>query len=279
MNLVKDPLAELDHEVSPGLIWKYPNRLLWLINYHCPSKCDFCFRKELNDRRTIPSKLSYVKELIKKQPTIVEVIFSGGEPLEVIGLLHQSILDISHIKQIKIFRIHTRQPIAFPDKIDWKLLLELPQKIKQPIYLAIHVNHSREIDNPKVTKAITKLRRAGYILLSQSVFLRGVNDEVEVLEALFEKLIALGVKPYYIFHCDAMKHTQKKVVPIAKEIRIMTALRKRVSGLAYPLHVIDTTSGSGKIPVSTDFWKADVSSYSDFSGVWSAVSAGADSSD
>lgn len=271
MKLVTDPLAELSHEVSPGLIWKYPNRLLWLISYDCPSKCSFCFRKELNNRRVEPAKLTQVKELIKKQPLIVEIIFSGGEPLIDISLLYQSILDLSKNKQIKIFRIHTRLPITFPEKIDWKILGNLPDKIKQPIYMVIHTNHPNEIDRPEVVEAITKLRMSGYILLSQTVFLKGINDDVEVLEKLFSQLVALGVKPYYIFHCDTMAHTKKMVVSIAKEVKIMTELRKRISGLAYPLHVIDSETGSGKIPAPTNFWKTDLSSYSDFSGVVSTV--------
>ena len=105
----------------------------------------------------------------------------------------------------------------------------------------------------------------GFILLSHTVFLKGINDTVKKLEKLFNKLVELGVKPYYIFHCDNMDHTQKFIIPIKKEVEIMTNLRKTLTGIAYPLHVIDSDSGEGKIPVPTEFWQCSLNSYQDFS--------------
>lgn len=133
----------------------------------------------------------------------------------------------------------------------------------KPVYISLHTNHIDELGE-KTTKIIQQLRGAGAILISQSVFLKGVNDDVPTLANLFTKLTQLGVKPYYIHRCDFVKGVEHWIIPIEREVEIMTQLRKEISGLAYPLHVIDAPGGSGKIPVPTNFWEHNLDQFSDF---------------
>lgn len=267
MNYQLDPLAEKDHEVLPGLIWKYTNRVLVLSTYACPSECNFCFRKALNQERQERASVDEMVAFIQKHSQIQEVIFSGGEPLLVMDDLTSMVTALARTKHIQLFRIHTRLPLTFPHNVPLEQLVALPRLIHQPFYMVIHTNHPAELEKLEAQVVIRSLRQAGYIMLSHTVFLQGINDSVDTLEALFTKLVILGVKPYYIFHCDHMPHTERFEVPIEKEVAIMSELRKRVSGLAYPLHVIDSFSGKGKIPVPTDYWEWKSGTYTDFAGI------------
>jgi len=260
----QDPLQEKRHEILPGLIWKYSNRILLITTNGCPSKCEFCFRKNLYKDNFKRASDAQIIDFVKKHKLIKEFIFSGGEPLIVTNEMYFLIKELVKIKHLKLFRIHTRLPITYPDKVDIRLMKKIIKTTNNPVYLVIHINTNIEIDRPETRKVIKKLRSIGYVLLSHTVFLKGINNNVDCLENLFSELIELGVKPYYIFHCDDMRHTQKFIVPIKEEVKIMTELRERLSGLAYPLHVIDSESGHGKIPVPTGFWKCNFESYRDF---------------
>ncbi len=131
------------------------------------------------------------------------------------------------------------------------------------IYLSLHFEHPDEITAP-VIKVVSRLRGAGAILLSQSVFLKGVNDDYEVLKELFNRLVELGIRPYYLYRCDPVVGSEHFIVPFDKEIEIMTKLRKELSGIACPTYVIDTPNGSGKIPVPLNFWQFDKKSFTDY---------------
>ncbi|MDP2873698.1 MAG: radical SAM protein [bacterium] len=264
MKCVADPLNEKAHEVLPGLIWKYPNRVLLVTTKACPAQCSFCFRQNLYADNFQPASNQEIVDFVKKHQEIREFIFSGGEPLlepEKILKLTKSLGKINHLK---LFRLHTRLPISSPKTIPFKTLEKLVTLYQKPWYLIIHVNSVGELNKKESATALWKLRQQGFILLSHTVFLKGINDSEEALEKLFTRLIELGVKPYYIFHCDHLKHTTKFVVPLKKEIAIMTKLRPKISGLAYPLHVIDSPTGNGKIPVPTDFWEFNPKEYLDF---------------
>jgi lysine 2,3-aminomutase len=265
VNLQTDPLQEKRHEAIPGLIHKYENRVLCHLTYFCPSNCDFCFRKNLYEKTKKRASDQEIVSYIKNNPKIKEFIFSGGEPLVKTGELKDLAVNLSKLENIKIFRIHSRHPVTFPKNINFRDLETAIKETTQPWYFVIHVNSITELNNPETIKAILKLKKMGFILLSHTVFLKGINDTVKKLEKLFNKLVELGVKPYYIFHCDSMKHTQKFIIPIKKEVEIMTNLRKTLTGIAYPLHVIDSDSGEGKIPVPTEFWQCSLNSYQDFS--------------
>lgn len=265
-----DPLGEEKHKKVKGLIHKYPKRVLIELTLNCASFCRFCTRRrEVSDvqkgklsKKDIDKMIKY----IRSQPEISEVIFSGGDPLTVPKLLIYALKRFSELKQVKIIRVHSRVPVSDPRLLTQKIL-DTFSKInkKKPVYLSIHFEHPDEL-TPQTIKAINNLRKTGAILLSQSVFLRGINDSYKILEKLFLKLSEFGVRPYYIFHCDLVRGIEHFIVPIEKEIEIMTKLRKNLSGIAFPFHVVDSPNGSGKIPLPLNFWNFKSSSFSDFQG-------------
>lgn len=263
-----DPL--LEEKVTPvkGLIHKYSNRALILLTMACAAYCRFCTRQrsvsEIKKGQISQKDLENMVNYLKKHPNIKEIILSGGDPLVVPETLKLALKKFSSLPQIKIIRIGTRVPVSDP-KLVTDNLLKTFQKVSQPLYIMIHFEHPAEL-TPQTIKVIEKLRKAGAILFSQSVFLRGVNDRVEILEELFTRLVEIGVKPYYIFRCDPVEGSEHFWVKPEKEVEIMTELRKRLSGLAYPIYVIDTPNGSGKIPVPLNFWNFELEKYEDFNG-------------
>lgn len=263
-----DPLIEEKFTPVKGLIHKYGNRALVLLTMSCAAYCRFCTRQrtvsEIEKGKITEADLEKIVEYVKKHPEIKEVIFSGGDPLMVPQTLIAALKKFSSLPQIKIIRIGTRVPVSEPSLVKDDLLSAF-HKVKQPLYVMIHFEHPAEI-TPETVAVIGKLRKAGAILFSQSVFLKGVNDKVEVLEELFSKLVEIGVKPYYIFRCDPVEGSESFWVKPEKEVEIATELRKRLTGLANPTYVIDTPDGSGKIPVPLNFWEFKLTSYKDFNG-------------
>ncbi|MGC8944445.1 MAG: KamA family radical SAM protein [Minisyncoccia bacterium] len=251
-----DPLKEESRSPVKGLIHRYPNRVLVLLTLNCAAYCRFCFRRRvvsdiqkgsLNER-----DLNRMVSYLKKHPQIKEVIISGGDPLTQPKLLELFLRKIVNLKQIKIIRIGTRLPVSDPQRINDNLLRVLRLIKKQPLYILLHFEHPDEITK-ETRGAIKKLRSLNAILLSQSVFLKGINDDVKILDKLFTELLSLGIKPYYIFHNDEPKGTKHFTVDFKKEIQIMTKLRERLSGLACPMYVYDDPNSQCKIPVPLDF--------------------------
>lgn len=201
---------------------------------------------------------------LEKHPEISEAIFSGGDPLTAPEMLIYALKRIGALAQIKIVRVHTRVPISEPRLMTEKMFQEL-EKVKQTLYVSLHFEHPDEITPPTV-KIIKRLRSIGAILLCQSVFLRGVNDDYEIFYDLFKRLTELGVRPYYIYRCDPVKGAEHFIVPMEKELAIMTKLRQNLSGIAYPTYLIDTPTGSGKIPVPLLFWDFEKDHFTDFGG-------------
>ena len=263
-----DPLSEEKFTPVKGLIHKYQNRVLVLLTMACAAYCRFCTRQrtvsEIEKGKISPKDLDNMVAYLKKHPEVKEVILSGGDPLVVPETLKLALKKFSSLPQIKIIRIDTRVPVSNPSLVKDDLL-EAFKKVSQPLYVLIHFEHPAEI-TPQTVRLIQKMRKAGAILLSQTVFLRGVNDKVEILEELFSRLVEIGVKPYYIFHCDPVAGSEPFWVDLKKEVAIMTELRKRLSGLAYPLYVVDAPNGCGKIPVPLNFWQIEAGEYKDFKG-------------
>ncbi len=262
-----DPLMEDSHSPVRGLIHKYKNRALILLTLNCASYCRFCTR-----RRTVSDvkagilrdeDLEQIVTYLKGHSEIRDLIISGGDPLTEPELLRKALTYFSNLPQIKIIRIGTRLPVSNPRQVSPKLLKVLRLVKKQPLYIGIHFEHPSEI-NPETIAAVNKLRKIGAILYSQSVFLKGVNDSVSILRELFTRLIEIGVKPYYIYRCDPVKGAHHFIVPFKKEVAIMTRLRKELSGLAYPIYVVDTPDGAGKVPVPLNFWQWNNKSFTDF---------------
>ncbi|MFH0952428.1 MAG: KamA family radical SAM protein [Patescibacteria group bacterium] len=264
-----DPLLEEKYTVTRGLVYKYTDRALVLLTMNCAAYCRFCTRRrkvsDIKKGIITENDLNNIIKYIKKHLAIRELIISGGDPLTVPQILEEALRRFVKLDQIKIIRIGTRLPVSNPQKINSAVLKALRIVKKQPLYLMIHFEHPSEITRFTV-QAVRKLRSVSTMLFSQSVFLKGINDNVETLYMLFNQLLEIGVKPYYIFRCDYVHGAEHFIVRLKKEIQIMTELRKRLSGLAFPIYVIDSPDGSGKIPVPLNFWKFNDHEYKDFFG-------------
>ncbi|NMB92408.1 MAG: KamA family radical SAM protein [Parcubacteria group bacterium] len=251
-----DPLKEEKYSPVKGLIQRYSNRVLILLTLNCAAYCRFCFRRrivsDIQKGFLTETDLNQIINYIKKHPQVNEIIISGGDPLTQPKLLELLLKKIVKLKQIKIIRIGTRLMVSDPQQINSNILRILKLVKKQPLYLLLHFEHPDELTKETI-KAIKKLRSTGAILLSQSVFLKGINDNVVTLEKLFTELLSLGIKPYYILHNDEPLGTKHFTVDFKKERKIMTALRKRISGLAYPAYVYDQPEGPCKVPLPLDF--------------------------
>lgn len=266
VNSYEDPVLEDKHEVSKGLIYKYSGRVLILLTMSCAAYCRFCTRRRrvshIIGGQITQVDIQNMEEFILAHNEINELIFSGGDPLTAPDLLIYTLKKLSKLKQIKIIRIHTRIPVSNPNLLTTNLLKTI-KSINQPVYVSIHFEHPDEL-TPETINAVNKLRKAGAILLSQSVFLKGVNDDYQVLFNLFSRLSELGIRPYYIYRCDPVKGVEHFIVDIEREIEIMTKLRSTLSGVACPLYVIETPNGSGKIPVPLNFWSFNKLSFKDY---------------
>src|SRR3989344_1184269 len=256
-----DPLGE-ESFFSPakGIVHKYPNRVLWKVTYQCAAHCRFCTRiRQIGlpegdlDDNDIMSALYY----IRSHPEIDDVILSGGDPLIVPQTLMRIISGLRDIPSVRVVRVGTRLPIHSPKSISSPHVERVFKELQAcaanfQTYVLVHVNHPDELDY-EATDSIRTIRAYGFPMLSQTVFLKTVNDNDEVLEELFKKLYYLGVIPYYIYRCDYVKGLEQFVCDIEQESEIMTALHKRMSGIALPQYIVDV-EGVGKIPVPLGFW-------------------------
>ncbi len=246
----EDPIGDSAHSPLPGIVHRYPDRVLLMPSTVCPVYCRFCFRREVvgpGGGVLGPAALDAAVGYIAAHPTIREVILSGGDPLALAPRRLRAVLDrIDAIGHVEVVRIHTRVPVAEPRLISTARIAALA--CGKPVYMAIHCNHAEELD-PTACAAIARLHDAGLPLLSQTVLLRGVNDDAAVLEALFRKLVRHRVRPYYLHHPDLAPGTARFRVPVETGQAIMRALRGRLSGLCMPTYVLDIPGGHGKVPV------------------------------
>jgi lysine 2,3-aminomutase len=249
-----DPIGDKSHSPVEGIVHRYPDRVLLMPVASCAVYCRFCFRREAvgeGKKNLSPAALEKAITYIRERPEIREVILTGGDPLILsprrLGDLVKTLEEIPHIE---ILRVHSRVPVADPSRITPDLCAALTTK--KAMYVAVHVNHAQEI-TPAAEEAFGMLRRADCVLLSQTVLLRGVNDNEAALENLFRRLIALRVKPYYLHHLDKAPGTAHFRVSLDAGQALVKKLRGRVSGLAQPTYVIDIPGGYGKVPVSTSY--------------------------
>ncbi len=265
-----DPLIEEQFTVTRGLVHKYGNRALVLLTMNCAAYCRFCTRRrKVSDiaKGVMTEKdLNNIVKYLQQHTEIKELIFSGGDPTTVPLLLKKALQKFTKLPQIKVIRVASRLPISDPRQINKKLLEALKIVKKQPLYLMVHFEHPAEI-TPASVKAIKRLQSVATMCLNQSVSLRGVNDSVKTLYDLYTRLVEIGVKPYYHYRCDPVRGAEHFIVPFKKEVKIMTELRSKLSGLATPMYVIDAPNGAGKIPVALGYWHCDYAKgYSDFHG-------------
>ena len=243
-----DPIGDDRHSPVKGLVHRYRDRVLLKLTHVCPVYCRFCFRREMvgpgEDQMLSPRELDAALHYIAQHSEIWEVIMTGGDPFMLsprrIGELTARLCDIAHVK---VLRWHTRMPVADPDRISSDLVRSL--KCAKPNYVAIHVNHPREL-SPAIRHSIARLADAGIPLLSQSVLLRGINDDAAILEELMRALVELRVQPYYLHHPDLAPGTAHFRVTLTDGQKIMRELRARASGLCLPHYVLDIPGGYSK---------------------------------
>ena len=240
-----DPIGDLTHSPTPGIIHRYPDRCLLMLTNVCAVHCRFCFRKNILDKNT--ANLEKALLYIRSHAEIWEVIFSGGDPFMFTDHFMRSVIcKLRAIPHIKMIRFHTRTPAVYPQKVTKELLASL--QLATPCGVVLHVNHPKEVTS-EFMEAVVKMRKTGAMMLSQTVLMKGVNDDDQILAALFKKLVECGVKPYYLHHLDLTKGTNHFRISVARGKEIMQKLRGHISGLCIPEYVIDTPGGYGKIPV------------------------------
>jgi len=245
-----DPIGDHTHEPLKGVVHRYPDRVLLKPIHVCPVYCRFCFRREdvgPGSEALSPAELDAALDHIRAHDAIWEVILSGGDPLMLSARRLKSIVHaLAAIPHVAVIRIHTRVPVVDPSRVTPALVASL--RSDKAVYVVLHANHPREL-TPAVKAAAGRLSRAGIPLLSQSVLLKGVNDDSTILEALFRGLVAMRVKPYYLHHPDLAHGTAHLRTGLGEGRELMRALRGRVSGLCQPAYVLDLPGGHGKVPV------------------------------
>jgi lysine 2,3-aminomutase len=248
-----DPIGDERWSPVPGIVHRYPDRVLLKPILVCPVYCRFCFRREQVGRENAllsPEALGAALDYIRARPEIWEVIVTGGDPFLLsprrIAAIVQALDAIPHVA---VIRFHTRVPVADPRRVRPALVAALAAE--KAVYVVIHANHPRELTDP-VRQSVGRLVRTGIPVLSQSVLLRGVNDDPAILEALFRGLVAMRVKPYYLHHPDLARGTGHFRVGIDQGQRLVGALRGRVSGLCQPAYVLDIPGGYGKVPIAAN---------------------------
>ncbi len=243
-----DPLNENGFEAAPGLIHRYPDRVVLLISSACPTLCRFCTRKNRMGRDGGSIKWGSFEpaiDYLEKNPAIHEVILSGGDPLLLDDhQLEKILLRLRKIPHLEVVRIHTRTPVTLPERITHHLCRML--KRFHPLYVNTQFNHPIEI-TPQSARACCRLADAGIPLGNQTVLLRGVNDDPEVMKQLMQKLLASRVRPYYLHQMDLVRGTGHFRTSVQKGLNIMAGLRGHISGMATPSYVIDLLGGKGKV--------------------------------
>jgi len=263
-----DPIG--DHAFSPveGVVHRYPDRVLLKVVNACAVYCRFCFRREMvgpGRGGLSPAALARALAYIAAHPQIWEVILSGGDPLVLSARrLKQVVTRLAAIAHVKVIRVHTRVPAAAPERISAALVraLRVPGKAT---FVVLHVNHPRELTAP-ARAACARLVDAGIPMLSQSVLLRGVNDDAETLGALMRGLVECRIKPYYLHHADLAPGTAHLRTTIAEGQALMRTLRGRYSGLCQPAYMLDIPGGHGKSPIGPNYLSPDGAAVEDFNG-------------
>ncbi|MCA1797337.1 MAG: KamA family radical SAM protein, partial [Geobacteraceae bacterium] len=249
-----DPLNEEGLSPVPHVVHRYPGRVLLLCASSCFAYCRFCTRKRHVGRagRGISfSDLLRAVEYIRDSPQIHEVILSGGDPMTMSDRLLQELLErIRQIPHVKVLRLGSRAPVVLPQRITDALCQLLQQA--QPLYFMTHINHPDELC-PESIAACRRLVDAGIPLVNQTVLLRGVNDNAPLLQSLFERLLELRIRPYYLHQMDLTRGTAHFRTRLEDGVAIMARLRGVLSGLAMPHFVVDLPGGHGKIPLLPEY--------------------------
>jgi lysine 2,3-aminomutase len=249
-----DPIGDDAHSPLAGIVHRYPDRVLLQPVHVCAVYCRFCFRREVVGRQRALSRaqLHAAIAYIRDHEEIWEVILSGGDPLVLSARRLATIVDaLAAIEHVKIIRVHTRMPVVFPARVTRSLVRALKARGKAT-YVVLHANHAREL-SPRARAACARLINAGIPLLSQTVLLRGINDDVRSLGELMRALVECRVKPYYLHHGDLAPGTAHWRTGIEDGQALVRALRGRLSGLCQPTYMLDIPGGHGKSPIGPSY--------------------------
>ena len=251
-----DPLDEERLSPVPGLIHRYPDRVVWIVSSACAVYCRFCMRKRgVGCSAMRPAAQDEALAYIASRPEIRDVILSGGDPLLLPdSRLFTLLTALRKIPHVEIIRIGTRVPVTLPERITTKLVRIL--KRFHPIFVNTHFNHPDEI-TPQSSRACALLADAGIPLGNQCVLLKGVNDDPAVMRQLMQKLLTIRVRPYYIHQMDLVKGTAHFRTSVTRGVEVLDALRGHTSGMAVPHYVVDLPGGKGKVEVASGGVKRD----------------------
>jgi lysine 2,3-aminomutase len=249
-----DPLGEIAHEVAPGLVQRYPDRVLLLATDRCAVYCRFCTRSRMvgDGGGAAPmDKLEPAMRYLEEHPEVRDVIVSGGDPLTMTTDRITRLLErLRRISSVETIRLATRVPVTLPQRITPELIRAL--RPFHPLWVMTHFNHPKELTK-EAARACLRLADGGFPVMNQTVLLRGINDSAPVLEELFRGLVRLRVRPYYLLQADPVQGTSHLRTPMATGIAIMEQLQGRLSGIALPKLIVDTPGGMGKVPVGPNY--------------------------
>jgi lysine 2,3-aminomutase len=255
-----DPLGEGHDEAVPGLVHRYPDRVLFLVTNFCSTYCRYCTRSRVVGDSLYPQdRWKLGLDYIRAHPEVRDVLVSGGDPLTLPdALLDKLLSSIRAIPHVQIIRLGTKTPTVLPQRITHALTRIL--KRYHPLYISIHASHAREF-TPEAVAACGRLANAGIPLGSQTVLLKGVNDDTGTMKELMHKLLSARVRPYYLYQCDPVRGTSHFRTPVEKGLEIIAGLRGFTSGYAVPTFVIDAPGGGGKIPVTANHVRGEENGY------------------
>lgn len=250
-----DPCGEDAASPVEGLVHRYPDRVLFLVNDMCSVYCRYCTRSRVVGSGELHTEFQHIYDYLREHTEVRDVLISGGDPLVFSDdRLEEILSNLRAIPHIEIIRIGTKIPVVMPQRITDKLVAML--KKYHPFFMSIHFLHPNEI-TPEVREACNKLADAGIPTFSQTVLLKGVNDDPTLMKRLMQQLLTLRVRPYYIYQCDPIQGTHHFRTSVKTGLDIMQQLRGHTTGYAVPTYVIDAPGGGGKIPITPDYIVAE----------------------
>ncbi len=250
-----DPLGEENNSPVPGLVHRYPDRVLFLVTGYCSTYCRYCTRSRMVGRKenAEPTMSRWTKALdyIRSTPSVRDVLLSGGDPLTLSDQMIEHLLfKLRQIPHVEIIRIGTKVPMVLPQRITLSLTRMLRRY--HPLWISVHATHPDELTSEAMT-AYTRLADAGIPLGSQTVLLSGINDDIATMRKLMHGLMRARVRPYYLYQCDPITGSGHFRTPVKKGLEIIRGLRGYTTGYAVPTYVIDAPGGGGKIPLTPDY--------------------------
>ncbi|MDH4049089.1 MAG: KamA family radical SAM protein [Gammaproteobacteria bacterium] len=251
----EDPLGEDSHSPVPGLVHRYPDRVLLLVTNFCSVYCRYCTRARMvgsvGERSVKKTDIELALDYIERTPVVRDVLISGGDPLSLDDDRLEYILRrLRKIPHVEFIRIGSKQPVVQPMRITPSLTRIL--KRYHPLWMSLHFTHPDEL-TPEVAEACGRLADAGIPLGSQTVLLKEVNDSVDTLKQLMHGLLKIRVKPYYLYQCDPISGSAHFRTPVSKGVELIRGLRGHTTGYAVPTFVVDAPNGGGKIPLAPDY--------------------------